>query len=256
MEANQTQPTNQYSRKSLRRKNGRAFLTGMRDGIPIALGYFAVSFSLGIIAKKAGLTPFQGFLASLFTNASAGEYAVFYLIAANATYMEIALITLIANARYMLMSCALSQKLKSDTPTYLRMMLGCTVTDELFGISVARPGALNPFYTYGAFALASPCWAVGTALGIVAGNLLPLRAVSAFGVALYGMFIAIIVPPCRKNHVLAVLIPLCFAASYGASVLPLLSSISSGTRTIILTVAVSAAAAVFFPVNHDEEAES
>ena len=161
----QTGRADQFSRK--------VFCDGMRDGVPIALGYFAVSFSLGIAARKAGFTPFQGFLVSLLNNASAGEYAAFALIMANATYFEVAVITLIANARYLLMSCALAQRFAPETPFWHRLLIGYDVTDELFGITIARPGSLNPYYTYGAILLAAPAWASGTALGIIAGNLLP-----------------------------------------------------------------------------------
>lgn len=231
-------------------------LQGMRDGIPIGLGYFAVSFSLGIAARSAGLTAFQGFIASLFTNASAGEYAVFSLIAANAAYFEIALISLITNIRYMLMSCALSQRLSPDTSLIRRMLLGLCITDEIFGISIARPGYLNPKYSYGALLFASPCWAFGTALGIIAGNQLPARIVSALSVALFGMFLAIIIPPSRQNKVVAFFVLLSFTASYAASVLPRLAFLSSGTRTIILTVVISAIAAVLFPVRTEEDTQS
>lgn len=177
----------------------KVFCEGMRDGFPIALGYFAVAFSLGIAARNAGLTPVQGFLASILNNASAGEYAAFTLIAAGATYWEVAVITLIANARYLLMSCALAQRFSPETPFFHRLLIGYDVTDELFGITIARPGYLNPYYTYGAILLAAPAWAIGTALGIIAGNALPLRVVSALSVALYGMFLAIIIPPARKT---------------------------------------------------------
>ena len=122
------------------------FIQGMRDGLPIGLGYFAVSFSLGIAARNAGLTPVEGFFASLFTNASAGEYAVFSLIGAGTTALEIILITLITNARYLLMSCALSQRLSPDTAMRHRLLIGTDVTDELFGIAIARDGFLPPFY--------------------------------------------------------------------------------------------------------------
>lgn len=225
----------------------------MRDGIPIGLGYLAVSFSLGVTARNAGLTPFQGFLASILNNASAGEYAAFTLIAADAAYFEMALITLITNARYLLMSCALSQRFSPDTPFFHRLLIGYDITDELFGITIARPGYLEPYYTYGAIVVAAPCWAVGTSLGIIAGNILPPRAVSALSVALYGMFLAIIIPPARKNRVIAMLIPISFAASYGAAILPVISGLSGGTRTIILTVAISAAAALLFPVKEEPE---
>ena len=235
---------------------GALFRRGMRDGVPIGLGYFAVAFSLGIAAKAAGLTPFQGLIASLSTNASAGEYAAFTLIAANATYLEMALMIFIANARYMLMSCALSQRLSPRLPLIHRLVMGFYITDELFAITVAQPELyVNPWYTYGAVVIASPCWALGTALGIIAGNLLPLRLTSAFSVALYGMFLAVIVPPARKSRVIAGLILVCFAASYAASALPLLSGLSAGMRTILLTVILSAAAAVLFPVEQKKEEE-
>lgn len=231
----------------------RVFTEGMRDGVPIALGYFAVSFSLGIAARHAGFTPLQGFLASLFNNASAGEYAAFSLIASGATLAEVAIITLIANARYLLMSCALAQRFAPGTPFFHRLLIGYDVTDELFGITISRPGALNPYYTYGAILLAAPAWAMGTALGIMAGNLLPLRVVSALSVALYGMFLAIIIPPARQNRVVAALVLLSFAVSYACGVLPGIRALSEGTRTILLTVLLSAGAAVLFPIPVEEE---
>lgn len=232
---------------------GKALREGFRDGIPIGLGYFAVSFSLGIAAKNAGLNPFQGFLASLLNSASAGEYAGFTLIAAHATYLEIAFMTFIANARYMLMSCALSQRMHPQGSILHRLLLSFYVTDELFAITIARPGYVNPYYTYGAILFASPCWAIGTALGVIAGNLLPVRIVSALSVALYGMFLAVIIPPARKDKIIAGLIMVCFAASFAACKLPVISSLSSGLRTILLTVILSAAAALIFPVKKEKE---
>lgn len=231
----------------------KEFREGMRDGIPIGLGYLAVSFSLGVAARSAGLTAFQGFMASLLNNASAGEYAGFTVIAANASYLEMALMTLVANARYLLMSCALSQKFAPDTPLRHRLLVGYDVTDEIFGITIARPGILNPYYTYGAIVIAAPCWAGGTALGVTAGNLLPLRAVSALSVALFGMFLAVIIPPARKNPIVAVFVLVSFLASFAAANLPYISRLSSGTRTIILTVLISAAAAALFPVREEAE---
>ena len=239
-----------------RAERRRVFLAGVRDGVPIGLGYLAVAFSLGIAARNAGLNAFQGFLISLLNNASAGEYAAFTVIAADSGFLEMALITLITNARYLLMSCSLSQKFSPDTPLYHRLLVGYDVTDELFGITIARPGYLNPFYTYGAIALAAPAWASGTALGIIAGNLLPLRAVSALSVALYGMFLAIIIPPARKDKIVAALVAISFALSFACTYLPGISALSDGTRTIILTVAISCAGALLFPVKtQSEEAE-
>ncbi len=226
---------------------------GMRDGLPIALGYFAVSFSLGIAAKNAGLNIFQGFLASLLNNASAGEAAGFMLIAANASYLEVAILTFITNCRYLLMSCSLSQRFAPHMPFFHRFLIGFDVTDEIFAISVAHPYPLPPRYTYGAMLMALPGWSVGTALGIAMGNILPQNIVSALSVALYGMFIAIIIPPARKNRILALLVTASFAASLAFSLLPYLRELSEGMRTIILTLSISAIAAILFPIDNDEE---
>ncbi len=236
--------------------NKTAFKSGFKDGIPIGLGYFAVAFSLGIAAKHAGLSPFQGFLASFLCNASAGEYVGFTLIGAGATYFEIAFATLVANARYLLMSCSMSQRLDSAMPFIYRLLMGFYVTDEFFGIAIARHGTLNPYYTYGAVSFAAPCWAIGTALGVLAGNLLPLRLVSAFSVALFGMFLAIIVPPARKSKILCVLILLSFVCSFVAGYIPGIRDLADGTRTIILTVVISAVAAILFPRKDEDEEEN
>ncbi len=238
------------------KQNKSAILSGFKDGIPIGLGYFAVAFSLGIAAKNAGLTPFQAFLTSALCHASAGEYAGFTVIAAAASFMEMATITLIANARYLLMSCAMSQRINPQMPFFHRLIMSFFITDELFGIAIARPGYLNPWYTYGAVLFASPCWAIGTALGALAGNLLPIRLVSAFSVALYGMFLAIFIPPARKDNVILGIVVLCFALSGLAAYLPVVSDVSEGTRTIILTLIISAGAAILFPRTTEEEAQS
>lgn len=232
------------------------FQKGVKDGIPIALGYFAVSFTLGITAKNAGLTALQAMLASFTLNASAGEFAGFTLIAAGASYLEVAIMEFVANARYLLMSCALSQKIPSDTPLLHRLIIGYDVTDEIFGISIAVPGKLNPFYTFGAIAIAVPGWSIGTYLGVVMGNILPANIVSALSVGLYGMFIAIIIPPARKSNIIAGIVAVSMAASFAFAKLPLVSNISSGVRTILLTVMISALAAYFFPVKEESSDET
>lgn len=239
--------------RSAQEGRGRRFLRGMRDGMPICVGYLAVSFSLGIFAGSIGLTAFQGFLTSLLNNASAGEYAGFSLMAADGAYLELALVTLITNARYLLMSTALSQKFSPQTPFFHRLLIGFDVTDELFALAVMRPGWIDPPYMYGAISVALAGWSVGTALGILAGNILPARIVSALGVAIYGMFLAIVIPPARKNRVLAGLVLLSFAASFTFSIVPALAAISGGTRTLILTVVISGGAALLFPVRQSDD---
>ena len=233
--------------------NQTCFRRGVRDGMPIALGYFAVAFTLGIAAQNAGFSAVQAMVESLTNNASAGEYAVFSLVSAGAGYWEVAVMTLVANARYLLMSCALSQKLAPETGLGHRMLVAFDVTDEIFGVSIAFPGRLNPFYTYGAMAVAIPGWALGTFLGVVVGNVLPLRLVSALSVGLYGMFLAIIVPPARESRVVLALVLLSFAASWAAASLPALAAVSSGVKTIVLTVVISLGAAVLFPVAEEAE---
>ena len=226
----------------------KVFFEGMRDGLPIGLGYFAVAFSLGIVARNAGLTPIQGFIASFFNVASAGEYALFTSIQSAASYLEIAVITLVVNARYLLMSTALTQRFDPKTPLIHRFFVGFGVTDEIFGITIARPGFINPIYNYGALLVAIPLWSLGTSLGIIAGNFLPARVVSALSVALYGMFLAIIVPPAKKNLVIMIAVLISFAASYAFTKLPLVSQLSGGTRTIILTIVIASVVALIKPI--------
>lgn len=234
----------------------RRFLRGVRDGIPIGLGYFAVAFSLGITARAAGLHAAQGFLASFLNHASAGEYALFSLIAAHAAYWEVALVIFITNARYLLMSASLSQRFAPGTKLIHRLGVGFCITDEIFGLGIAFPGRLEPAYLYGAFLFAATCWASGTALGITAGNILPARIVSALSVAIYGMFLAIIIPPARSDRTVRLLVLASFAASGLVAALPALASLSSGMKTILLTVSISALAAVLFPVREEGGGEA
>lgn len=225
----------------------------MRDAIPIALGYLAVSFTLGIAAKNAGFTPFQAFLVSFTNNASAGEFAGFTLIAAGGGYLEVAILILITNARYLLMSCALSQKLPPDTPMIQRLLLSYDVTDELFGISVAVPGKLNPYYSFGAYTVALPGWAFGTLFGTLMGSILPANIVSALSVGLYGMFLAIIIPPARKNKILAGVVLISMGASFAFTKLPVVHTLSTGTRTILLTILIAGGAAILFPITEEDD---
>lgn len=236
----------------LQQSKRRDILRGIRDGFPIGLGYFAVAFSLGISAKGAGLSAFQGFLASFLNHASAGEYALFSLIAVHAAYWEVAVVIFITNARYLLMSAALSQKFSSAARFFHRPLVGFCITDEIFGLGIAGSGWLSPVYMYSAFLTADLCWASGTACGIAAGNVLPVNIVSALSVAIYGMFLAIIIPPARHDRILP-LILISFVCSYASTILPLLRTLSSGMRTILLTVVISGLAALFFPIRVPEK---
>lgn len=227
------------------------FCKGLKGGIPIALGYFAVSFTLGIQAKNVGITAFQAAVTSFGLHASAGEYIAFTLIGANANILVIVLMEMIANARYLLMSCSLSQKIPADTPMWKRLVMGYFITDEIFGASISVSGKLDPYYMFGLIAVASPGWVVGTALGVIMGNALPLRAVSALSVGLYGMFIACIIPEGRKNKIVAGVIIVSFVLSYIFSTLSVLKGISSGIKIMILTVIIATVAAILFPVKEE-----
>ena len=226
---------------------GKEMAEGLRDGLPIGMGYFAVAFSLGITAKLAGLTPLQGFVSSFLNHASAGEFALYTMIAEGATYVETALLIAVTNIRYLLMGAAFSQKLSPDTPLLSRLAIGFGITDEIFGIGIARKGYVKAAYLLSAFMLASVMWASGTACGIAMGNVLPKSAVSALGVTIYGMFLAIIIPPSKNDKVVGVLVVSSFILSFAVSRIRLFSSISGGTKTIALTVIISAVAALLFP---------
>ena len=234
----------------------REVANGLRDGIPIAMGYFAVAFSLGIIAKKAGLTASLGFISSFFTRASAGEYGVYTLVALNAAYVEVVAMSLVANLRYMLMSAALSQKIAPGTPWYHRVLMACCITDEVFGISVNHKGHTPPAYTYSAAAVSTICWASGCAVGIIAGGMLPSSIVAALSVALYGMFIAIIMPPSHIDRNVLYAVVASFALSGLCAIAPIISGWSAGTRTIVLTVVIAAMAAWLKPVKDTEHGEA
>ncbi|SDH64031.1 Predicted branched-chain amino acid permease (azaleucine resistance) [Desulfosporosinus hippei DSM 8344] len=221
---------------------------GIKDGIPIALGYFAVSFTFGIVAKKAGLTPFQAVFMSAFNLTSAGQFGALALIGTSATYLEMALTQLIINLRYCLMSCSLSQKFEAGAGWPHRFMVAFGVTDEIFGVSVCKEGKLNPFYNYGLMSVSIAGWMLGTFCGVVSGEILPARIISALSVALYGMFIAVIVPPAKGNKLLTGIIISSMLLSLLFAQLPILSQISQGFKIIILTVAIAGIAALLFPV--------
>lgn len=227
----------------------------MKDAIPVGLGYFAVSFSLGIAAGAADFTIVQSALLSLLNLSSSGQYAGLVLTREQAGIVELILMILIANARYLLMSCALSQRLDPDMPFWHRFLIGYGVTDEIFGLEIASQGYVRPSYVYGMYLTSVPGWVIGTALGVFMGNIMPPVVAEALNVAIFGMFLAIIVPPSKENHTALGFVVLAFAASYLASVIPVVRDISSGTRTLVLTVLISAAAAALFPVKDAGEQE-
>ncbi len=234
--------------------NFKLFKNGLKNGIPIFLGYLAVAFTFGISARESGVTSIQAILISATNLTSAGQFAALGIIANSASYIEMALTQLVINLRYCLMSSSLTQRFASDMKPFHRYIIAFGVTDENFGVASAyKSENVPPAYCYGIMAAAIPGWVLGTALGAFSGDILPPAILSALGVALYGMFIAIIVPPTRNNKTLLGIVGISMIASLIFAVAPVLNEISDGFRVIILTIIIAGLAAYFFPVKEEGE---
>lgn len=233
--------------------NSESFKQGLRDGVPIGLGYFAVSFTFGMAAVTGGLTIGQAVLISLTNLTSAGQFAGLGIILAAGSFWEMAMTQLVINLRYCLMSFSLSQKLERGRHPLHRFIVAFGVTDEIFGISAGREGRVSPFYNYGAMAVAIPGWTVGTLAGAALGNVLPDFVTSALGVAIYGMFLAIIIPPAKSSKAVLYVVVGAMAVSSLFAVVPVLQTVSSGFVIIITTLIVAGLGAYFFPVKEQED---
>ena len=232
----------------------KELIGGLKDGAPIALGYLSVSFSVGILAAASGFTVFQGAFMSLTNVTSAGQFAGIQVIAAGGTILELMLTQLIINLRYALMSLSLSQKLSEKVTLWQRFVIAFANTDEIFAVAMSHAKSLTFPYLLGLEILPVLGWTGGTVLGGAAGQLLPPAVSSALSVALYGMFIAVVVPAAVRLR--PVLIVAVLAAVFRCVLyyVPVFSGISAGISIIICTTAASLIGAVFFPVR--EEAES
>ena len=229
----------------------RAFKRGIADGLPICLGYLSVSFGIGLLAIKADMTVGQAAVLSLTNLTSAGQAAGIEIIAAGGTLLETALTQLVINLRYALMALSLSQKLDDSFRTPQRLIASYGITDEVFGVSSAFEGKLQPAYMYGMILIATAGWVSGTILGALAGEALPESVTSALGIMLYGMFIAIIIPAARKDHkifcVILIAVGLSLLFRY---VFPF---ITSGFAVIFCALIAAVIGAVLFPVPDEEE---
>ncbi|MDO5539715.1 MAG: AzlC family ABC transporter permease [Eubacteriales bacterium] len=232
-----------------------SFKRGLKDGVPIGLGYFAVSFTFGMMAVSGGLNIWQAVLISLTNLTSAGQFAGLDIILAGGSYWEMALSQLIINLRYCLMSFSLSQKLQRNISGIHRYFVSFGITDEIFGVSASQEGKVSPCYNYGAMCVAIPGWTLGTLVGAISGNLLPAFMVSALSVAIYGMFLAVIIPPAKKNRAVLGVVLGAMTVSSLFAVTPVLKKVSSGFVIIITTVLVAGAAAYFCPINEETEEE-
>ena len=231
------------------------FKDGAADSLPIAMGYFSVSFGVGITAAGSGLSPFAAAMLSLFNFTSAGEAAGISIIATGGSYIEMAAAQLIINLRYSLMSLSLSQKMDSSFTLFHRFTTSFAVTDERFAAAAGRTENINRNYMYGLMVLPLAAWTAGTFFGAFAGHILPASVSEALGIALYSMFIAIVIPPASKNK--GILLSALSAAALSCMIyfIPALKFISSGFSVIICGIAAALAAAVFFPVPDNESEE-
>lgn len=233
--------------------NIREFKDGIRDGLPICLGYISVSMAFGLTAVKMGIPIWTAVIISLSNLTSAGQFAGTNLLVAEAAYIELAVTTFIINIRYFLMSLSVSQKVDKDFTTGQRLIASFGITDEVFAVSMQRRKDLSFPYMAGLILTPILGWTGGTLLGAVATSLLPEALTDAMGIALYGMFIAIIVPPARKQRNVLFAVVLAIVASYAFTYLPVLNNISGGWSVIIITVTVSAIAAFLFPVEEEDK---
>ena len=232
-------------------------MQGVRHGLPIGIGYFAVSFAFGIKAISSGLNAFQAGLMSLLNVTSAGQFAGIEVIE-NATdllagIISIVLTQFIINLRYSLMGFSLNHNLDSSLTVPKRAIIAFANTDEIFAVAMSQPHKLNFSYMLGLALMPIIGWTGGTVVGAVAGNVLPQSIVSALGIALYGMFISIVMPNVREEKSVRIVVIIAIVLSCAFYYLPYLSKIESGLTIVICTVISSLIGAALFPIQSKEE---
>ena len=230
---------------------GKEFTMGIRQGVPVGLGYFSVSFGFGALASAQGLRALDATLISLTNLTSAGQFAGLTLILASAGLWEMVLTQLVINSRYALMSLALSQRMGQKIGLLPRLLIAFFNTDEIFALAMARPAPLTTPFLLGLGIVPLLGWTGGTLCGALAGSVLPESLRMALGVMLYGMFIAIVVPPARKEWPVLLCALLALACSSAFAWLPALRRLSPGISIVICTVAAAAVCAWLFPVKED-----
>ena len=230
-----------------------SFLMGIRDGIPICLGYLSVSFAFGIFATAAGLSVLEAVLMSAFNVTSAGQLAAVPIIASLGSYIELALSQLVINLRYSLMSVSLSQKFGDSVRLLDRFPIAFVNTDEVFAVSCGKGTPVGRNYMYGLILTPFLGWTLGTLLGAIAGNILPAIVISALGIAIYGMFVAIVVPAAKKERSVALCAALSIVLSCLFFYVPALKSVPSGFVIIICAAVASLLFAILAPLPDEEE---
>ena len=233
-------------------KSFSQYKLGFRDGVPIGLGYFSVAFTFGLAAMAMGLPLWAPVLISLSNVTSAGQFAGLTIIAALGSVLEIVLSQLVINMRYALMSLSLSQKLDSTVRLRDRFLIAFINTDEVFAVAAGRPGEVGRWYMFGLITAPYFGWGLGTLCGAAAGDIMPASLASALGIAIYGMFLAIIIPPAKKDRSVVMVIALAVAVSCLLQWLPMFDFLGSGFVIIICTLLAATLGAWLCPVKEDE----
>lgn len=233
-----------------------SFKKGLKDGLPIGIGYLSVSFAFGIFAVENGLTVFQAVIISLLNLTSAGQLAAVPIIAGGGTLLELILSQLVINSRYSLMSISLSQKLSKKVKLPQKLLISYANTDEIFAVSVSNKGEVGTKYMLGLMLLPIIGWTSGTFLGAVVGNILPPMVTAALGVAIYGMFVAIVMPVAKKEKMTALCVLLAIAISCAFRYIPLLKVVPSGFTVIICAVVASVIFAIIAPIKTEEKEDA
>lgn len=228
---------------------------GLKDGIPIALGYFSVSFTFGIIGVSGGLTWWQVLLISMTNLTSAGQFAGLNIMLSAGTFVEMAVAQLVINCRYSLMSISLSQKVDKKFKGVFRWLLGFGMTDEIFAVAMTHKGVVRRSFFFGLMTIPYWAWAAGTLVGAICGEILPDMVVDALGVAIYGMFIAIVVPKMKEERKVSLAVVLAIVISCALTYVPVFEHVSVGFSVIICAVIASAVGAAFFPIADEEDEE-
>lgn len=236
-------------------KEQNSFLKGIKDGIPICLGYLSVSFAFGIFSIQNGLSILEAVLISMTCVTSAGQLAGVPIIATGGSLIELAVTQLIINLRYSLMSVSLSQKLGKSIKMADRFLISFVNTDEVFAVSSGQSGAVGKRYMYGLILTPYLGWSIGTLIGAVAGNILPEIVISALGIAIYGMFVAIVIPVAKKERSVALCVALAIALSCIFTYVPFINKISSGFAIIICTIVASTIFALVAPLPPENNME-
>lgn len=232
------------------------FKYGCRDGFPIMLGYITVSFTFGVSCVAKGFAWWMPLICSLTNFTGTGQFAGMDLIASAGSVIELIATMLVINARYALMGISLAQKLDGKTTIWQRLLIAFGLTDENYAVAMRKPRDVTFEYFMGVSTVSFSGWVLGTLLGALAGHILPQSLLSAFGIALYGMFIAIVIPPCRTSKAVATVVLTAIAMSCIFYYVPVLNSLSSGWSIIICGIASSLIGAVFFPIKPENAEKS